>query len=55
MSNYLTQPNAFEHTIDRGAGHFRSGELDEAVKAIRRYIQEPNPPHITAVRNWLSR
>jgi len=54
MSDYLTQANSFEHVIDRGAGRFRSGELDEAVKAIRRYIKQPSAKHIASVRNWLA-
>lgn len=54
MSNYLKQERAFETAINRGIGHFRSGELDHAVSAIQKYIRQPSADHITTVRNALA-
>lgn len=46
--------NDFENAINRGVGHFRSGELDAAVSAIKQYIKSPSAEHIKNVRNRLA-
>lgn len=53
MSTYLSVDKSFERAIARGAGHFRSAELDTAVRTIAAFIKSKNAQTITAVRNAL--
>jgi hypothetical protein len=45
--------NDFEKAINRGAGHFRSSELDSAVSAIHHYIRKPSQEQLVRVSRWL--
>ncbi|HEX5420345.1 MAG TPA: hypothetical protein VFY39_10125 [Gammaproteobacteria bacterium] len=54
MNKYFTDRSAFEAAIRRGAGHFRSSELDAAVSAIKKYVDRPSAENIKRVRDCLA-
>ena len=51
---YLSRAGEFEERIKRGWTSIRSGELDDAVRAINNYIKKPSAENIRQVNNLLA-